>query len=749
MAIRAIKLRAVVISSVVFVLLVLLLDRLLPPPLDQVQLGRQSQVVLAADGTPLRAFADRRGIWRYPIARTEVSSVYLQTLLNYEDRWFYRHPGVNPAALIRALGQSIWHRRLISGGSTITMQVARMIEPIPHTGAGKIKQMLRALQIEARLSKAEILELYLRYAPFGGPLEGVEAAAYGYLGKSSAQLSDAEAALLVVLPQRPSRLRPDRSPLRAQIARNKVLMRMVELKVWPAERAHEAMRETVFARRLRSPVLAPLLAQKLIREAPDASRVQSTLNAQWQRMSEQRVQSYMKRFPNSSSAAVLIVENASMQARAYVGSANFADAKSFGHIDMVQALRSPGSTLKPTLYGMALDAGLIHSESLFIDAPQSFSGYRPANFSENFNGPISAASALRLSLNVPAVDLLDRVGPGKFYAALGNAGVNLQMPEGAKPNLSLILGGAGSNLAELVSMHAALARGGMAAKLRLRSTDPLVERRLLSPGAAWIVFQMLADAPRPGVTNDALFNASGRSRIAFKTGTSFGFRDAWALGSNGKVSVGVWIGRPDGTPSPGSFGAVSALPLLFALFDSLPTAARGGAPAKPANVEKVDICWPLGTRAEGLDPQLCHKRREAWVLDGAVPPSFPEREARIWQAGTVQYFADARSGARRNLSCMKADADVRQIARWPALAYPWLSLETRNNASLPPLARECSPDVAQIFPLVIEGINDQSVLKTPPNRDSVAIGVRALGSNSEIRWLLDNALIGASASGLQ
>lgn len=736
-------LKRLCIALAVVIATVLLLDWLFPPPLAQFQRARAggSQVVLAADGTPLRAFADARGVWRYPIAPSAVSPFYLQALLAYEDRWFYRHIGVNPAALLRASSQALLSGRVVSGGSTISMQVARMIEPIPRTALGKLKQIVRALQLEARLSKDELLALYLSHAPFGGTIEGVEAASYAYLGKSSRDLSRAEAALLVVLPQRPSALRPDRYPERARVARDKVLSRLQALGIWDALAVNDARVESVAARRLRVPQDAPLLAQRLVDAHPDQARIYSTINANWQAMAQARVSNTLRRFPPSTSGAALIVDNRSMQARAYVGSGAFGAPESFGHVDMVQAKRSPGSTLKPLLYGLALDAGLIHSESLLIDAPQNFGSYRPGNFAEKFNGPVSAASALRLSLNVPAVDLLDRVGPARFYAALEHAGLRLSLPPGAKPNLSIILGGAATNLEDLVGAYAAIARAGMAGRVQLHSGAKLANRRVLSPGAAWMIFQMLAENAR-GAGDSAFFDPRGRRRVAWKTGTSFGFRDAWALGSTGGITVGVWIGRPDGTPLPGSFGAVSALPLLFELLDSLPTQAHGDAPVRPSSVSKVDICWPLGTRFEPAEAELCHRKWSAYVLDGTVPPTFAERGVHLWQAGRVEYLHDSNGGARRNASCLHADVQVAQIARWPALSYPWLSARVRALATLPQLHPSCTPDGPRAEPLVIDGISPGSALRPPSNRLAVPIGMRALGTPERVRWLLNDQLLG-------
>src|SRR4051812_2140909 len=444
--------------------IVLLLDRLFPIPLPDPTSG--STVVLARDGTPLRAFPDSDGVWRYPTRIDDVSPLYIEALLTYEDRWFYHHGGINPLALARAFGQWIVHRRLVSGGSTLTMQVARILDGTPHSAAGKLRQMLRAVQLEAHLSKREILTLYLDRAPFGGTIEGVEAASWAYLGKPAARLSHAEAAMLAVLPQAPSRLRPDREPNAARAARDKVLDRMATLGVWTKAEIDDARIESVAARTLQQPLSAALLAERLHEERPQSRRITTTIDAELQRALEARVTDYLARLPDRTSAALLVVDNSTLEARAYIGSAAFGDEARLGHVDMVRAWRSPGSTLKPFLYGLALDDGLIDSESLLVDAPQSFGTYRPGNFDMAYNGPVGAAEALRLSLNVPAVDLLDRVGPARFAARLANAGLGMRLPRGVAPNLSVILGGVGVRMEDLAGAYVALNRDGVGGRVR-------------------------------------------------------------------------------------------------------------------------------------------------------------------------------------------------------------------------------------------------------------------------------------------
>ena len=733
----------------------LLLDLLFPPPLPT---SRGTSVVVAArDGSPLRAFADAQGVWRYPTTPDQVSPLYLQALIGYEDRWFWRHPGINPVAMLRAAGQMLGSRRIVSGGSTLTMQVARILDPglqgaRARTPWGKLRQVLRALQLEAHLSKRDILALYLERAPFGGTIEGVEAASWAYLGKSAARLSHAEAALLAVLPQAPSRLRPDRSPDAAQAARDKLLARMQASGVWSAGQVADARVENVIARSLRPPLHAALLAQRLRSQHRKESRITSTIDASLQRTLEERVAAYFSDLPPRTSAALLVVDNASLEARAYVGSVAFGDKQRLGHVDMVQAWRSPGSTLKPFLYGMALDEGLIHSESLLVDAPQSFGGYRPSNFDTAFNGPVSAAQALRLSLNVPAVDLLDRVGPSRFAARLERGGVMLRFPRAAAPNLSLILGGTGARLEDLVGAFAAMHRDGIAGRVRYTADDPHVERRMLSPGAAWIVREVLASNPRPGEV-EAMFDTGRRPRVAWKTGTSYGFRDAWAIGGTRRHTVGVWVGRPDGTPLPGQYGAVTALPLLFEVIDSLPRQPGDNAPvARPRSVTETEICWPVGTAAGSQATSLCRKRLQAWVLDGAIPPTFAERDARRWNPGIERFQVDVRSGRRVSADC-DAEHETRdaQIARWPALASPWLPAAWREASRLPALAAGCRDDGREAVESVrIDGLNDGATLASPPGSErGVRLSLRALGATSGVQWLLDGRWIGetrASAS---
>ncbi len=735
-----------VLLLVVMTLAVLIvMDRIFPPRLPDE--GSSGTAVLAMDGRPLRAFAGIDGVWRTPVTIEEVSPLYIDALLAYEDRWFWQHPGINPAAIVRAAWQAARSGRVISGGSTLTMQVARLLDPPGHRHSlsGKVRQSLRALQLEWRLSKRDILTLYLNHAPFGGTIEGVGAASWAYLGKPPSRLSHAEAALLAVLPQAPSRNRPDRHASRAQAARDKVLMRLRTLGEWRPDTVAAAMQETVVSRQLRPPMHAALLAERLRRGNRGATRIDSLIDADLQMALEGRVATWLSRLPAATSAAVLVMDNASLSVRGYVGSGAYGDPARLGHVDMVRAQRSPGSTLKPFLFGLALDDGLIHSQSLLIDAPQSFDGYRPANFDMGFRGPVSAADALRLSLNVPSVDLLDRVGPARFVARLAHAGVQLRLPRAARPNLSMILGGTATSLEDLVGAYSALARDGLAGRPRLREGDPVENRRLISAGAAFIVRDMLSEPVAPGSTASALTRRDG---LVAKTGTSWGYRDAWAIGVTPRWTVGVWIGRPDGTPLPGQYGAVTSLPLLQAIVAGLPRQADDRF-TRPPSVAHTDICWPLGLAPDADRPSLCRQRRSAWALDGVVPATLPDRVAP--NALRIVTATLDESGRQRTPECAVGHVLHDAVfAQWPVLAGPWLDAGERRLSEPPPWARECDRERPRVRRgLVLSGLHDGTTLKPAPGagRSPASLTATAHGGDGDIWWLIDDRLAGTSRDG--
>lgn len=587
------------------------LDRALPPPVHKAQ--DISARVLDRNGVLLRAFTNKSGAWRLPAKPAEVSPLYLRMLLAYEDQRFNRHAGVDLKALGRASWQVLTHGRIVSGGSTLTMQVARLLEPRRRSMLSKLAEIARATQLEARLSKRQILSLYLTIAPYGGNLEGIRAASWAWFGREPRHLTAGQAALLVALPQSPSAIRPDRFPERARAARNKVLKRMVVRGLLTAAEADAAMAEALPTKRRPMPFDAPHLARALHAKAPTASLIRTAIDRRLQRAVQQLMRRELRGLERQSNIAVLVVENATGKIRVWAGSAAFRDSLRKGQVDMVTALRSPGSTLKPFIYGLAFDQRIVHPDTVVRDTPTRFGSYSPENFRRNYYGDVSVRYALQHSLNVPAVAVLDALGPAILASRLKSVGAPLKVAASERgPGLPIALGGAGTTLQDLVKLYVGLANGGIVRPLTVLSrAAPGRGRRLMSRASAWHIARILEGAPPPENWVPAR-NAKGQRAIAYKTGTSYGFRDAWALGYDGRYTIGVWVGKADGTPSPERYGRNTAAPILFRAFGLLPqkSSRHGAMPVRPADALVVgsarDLPRNLQSFARGVrtGPQL-------------------------------------------------------------------------------------------------------------------------------------------------
>ncbi|MHC9510305.1 penicillin-binding protein 1C [Kangiella sp. M94] len=714
------------------------LDKLFPLPIEDFEQRSFAQLVVDAEGKPLRAFPDSQGVWRYPVTLNEVSPLYLEALVNYEDRYFYQHPGVNPFALMRALAQAVYHGEIVSGGSTLTMQVARILEPHEKSISGKMQQMFRALQLEWHYSKDEILTYYLNYAPFGGTIEGVEAASFTYLGKSSKDLTASEAAMLAVLPQAPSWNRPDLYPERAKAQRNKLLDRLAEFEVWPSDLIDEIKQEEVWAQYNTQPILAPLLSRELMSRYPQQRLIKTAIDRNLQTELELSVSDYIRGKEEGLSAAVIVMDNVTSMPLAYIGSADFANPDRAGYVDMTKATRSPGSTLKPFIYGLALDKGLIHSESLLFDVPQSFEGYKPKNFSENFNGAVSVSQSLGRSLNMPAVQVLNELSPEYFYTQLTNAGLKLSLPEAATPNLSLALGGGSATLQQLVGAFSALGNKGVATELRLTPEQPQKKLPLLSQEASWVVQNILSQIP----LNNQLRNRylQPTKQIAYKTGTSYGSRDAWVLASNEKVTIGVWVGMPDGSFSVDNSGRTTAVPLLERILMTMPSDWLEPI-ERPATVTMADICWPLGMLASLQSDENCHKKRSAYLIDDTAPATFTDPLSSDWHNGLMRVQLDAETGKRVNNQCFDGPVDIKEVALWPKSLEPWIAKPLRSDSLLPEFAESCQVNVSS-NKLRIVGLDPEAIIYAEPQKQKLPeVQLRAEGVTGEPYWFLNGRLL--------
>ncbi|MBD9526503.1 penicillin-binding protein 1C [Paracoccus sp. PAR01] len=541
--------------------------------------------VMARDGSLLRAFQVSDGRWR--LEPGAVDPLFLDMLVMWEDRRFADHSGIDPVAVLRAGWQALRHGRVVSGGSTLTMQVARLIEEGP-TGewAGKLRQVRLAFALERRLTKPVIMDLYLRLAPYGANVEGLRAASLQWFGKEPRRLTPAEAALLVALPQSPERRRPDRFPAAAKSARDRVLARAAQAGLLSEADAQAAMAEPVPRQRRAFPALAPLLAERLRREHPGARRIETTIDPRLQRRAEELASRAVRGAGRRLSAAMVLADHRNGEILASVGAADWTDGGSAGFVDMTRALRSPGSTLKPFVYGLAFDAGLAHPETLIEDRPTAFGPWQPQNFDRQFRGTVSLRQALVQSLNIPVVKLAEAIGPNRVVQGLERGGIDLRLP-GGTPGLALVLGGAGVTLEDLTTGYGALAQGGRGMRLSaLPGGAQALPVAMFGPVAAWQVGNVLAGNPAP---------QGARARpMAYKTGTSYGHRDALAVGFDGAHVGAVWLGRPDGTAVPGAFGGDLSAPVLFDLFDALPPVALPPPPSQTLTLPNSAL--PLALR---------------------------------------------------------------------------------------------------------------------------------------------------------
>lgn len=534
-----------------------------------------SPVVTAADGSILHAFLSRDDKWRLYAQTDDITPVLREAILFKEDKYFYYHPGINPLALMRALGRNVLRGRRTSGASTITMQVVRLLEPRERTYLSKLIELVRALQLELHYSKAEILQLYLNLLPYGSNIEGIKSASMLYFGKPPQLLSLAEVTTLTIIPNRPSSLRLGVRNEQVRQERNRWLRRFGAQGLFSATAIADALNEPLTARRRAAPQQMPHFARRLLaeRRMGPTGIMRTAIRPAVQAGAERLVQNYINRMRayNIHNAAVLVVDNQTRKVVAYVGSADFYNVFDGGQVDGVRAVRSPGSTLKPLLYGLAFDAGLITPKSKLNDVPTNFGGYEPENYDRRFNGPVTAEFALANSLNVPAVKLLRDISTPTFVKAMQKAGFSTVSKQARDLGLSMILGGCGVTLEELVTLFAGFANGGQVGPLRLVDTpevQPRTGQAVLSPEAAYLVTNTLTQITRPDLPNN-FDNSYHLPRIAWKTGTSYGRRDAWSIGYNRRYTIGVWVGNFSGVGVPELSGANTATPLLFGLFNAL------------------------------------------------------------------------------------------------------------------------------------------------------------------------------------
>lgn len=736
---RACRRIAAVRRGPVLVVLGLLLALGLPRLLPKAPLAAtvpSSRSVLAAGGELLRltlAADEQYRLWT-PLA--DIAPSMQEAIQLYEDRWFYWHPGVNPWALARAALTTVTGSRRI-GGSTITMQVARRVYHIDSRSiAGKLQQAAAAVWLELRYGKREILEAYLNLAPFGGNIEGIGTASLVYLRKPADQLNIPEALNLAVIPQNPrKRLTDPDGGQSAELveARRMLAQRWVDKHPDESRFAEDAALQIPFRSRASLPFRAPHLVDSLLRQRSERV-LNASIDLPIQSVLERVLGEYVKSRADIgiANAAALLVDTSSMQVKALLGSADFFNDRIGGQVNGVFSKRSPGSTLKPFIYGLALDQGLIHSASILKDAPSSYGAYSPENFDGRFVGPLPAQEALIRSRNVPAVDLASHLSRPNLYDFLKLGGVQKLEPE-AHYGLSLVLGGGEISMEELAQLYATLANRGKWQELRYLADSRLTDRpqvTLLSEAAAFVTLDMLRQTPRPDTF------APARPAIAWKTGTSWGFRDAWTAGVFGRYVLVVWVGNFDGSSNPALIGIEAAAPLFLRIVDALRAERLDPgeiAWPQPADLQRVEVCAASGD----LPNDACRVHAPAWFIAGKSPI----RKSTLHRTLLI----DTRTG---KVACAPGPHVREEIFEfWPS---DMAAVFRRAGMPLrPPPADNCGDYMAdpQAAPHIIAPLRGVVHIRRLQQPQPLFLRAEAGGGSGKLHWFVDDALVGDSKPG--
>jgi len=667
-------------KRIVIILTVISLGFLLVPalwPLNRERLAKPlSQAVYDRNGQLLRAFLSADDKWRMPCRLDQVSPYLKQALITVEDRFFYYHPGINPWSLVRAAYLNLKNRRIVSGGSTITMQVARMMEHRERTLLSKAAEIFCALKLELCYSKDEILRLYFDMAPYGGNLEGVEAACYYYFQKSPAQISLGQAALLVAVPNSPERLNPQKYPRRAKEKRDQVLDYLLKRGVITEEEYLGAVEEKIAIGNPAMPFAAPHFTDMMHGRYPQEVRLSTTLDREIQGKCEEILRDHLGKWRSRgiSNGAVVVLENRTNSLRALVGSYDFFDQVHSGQVNGATSPRSPGSTLKPLLYAYGMDRGMVTPSAMLYDVPVNYAGYVAENYDGQYHGVVSVREALVRSLNVPAALLLAEVGVREFITFLQEGGISTFDPGQTSYGLSLILGGCEVRLIELTNFYSALANGGNFREIRCLEDEPVEQgREILSPGASYIVTELLAEVVRPDLPAYWEFSLH-RPKVAWKTGTSYGHRDAWSIGYTRGFTVGVWTGNFDGREARELVGAQVAGPILFDLLNALSGKEERKWFTRPYSVSTREVCAKSGM----VPNEDCQHK----VVELYLPGISPHGICNIHQA----FYVDDQTGYRLCRSDLEERTHRRKVFEvWPPEVATWMKRNGYPLDEIPPL----------------------------------------------------------------
>lgn len=706
-------------------------------------------VVLDRSGAPLRFFLPADDRWRFPVKLSELPPELPRALVASEDRWFYRHPGVNPVAIVRAAWSNLRSGEVVSGASTIPMQIARMAEPGPRTIVSKIRESFRALQLERRFSKDELLEVYLNLTPYGGNVEGIGTAAWFYFGKEPDQLSLGEIALLTALPRSPGRYDPTLHPRAAQEARDRVLAQLTERGVFPREEIENARQVPVPRTRRKPPIAAPHFSEQVKALLPGEPRIRTTIDRRLQTVAEEQVVRRIRELRDQGigNAAVVVIENGTHAVRALVGSAGFRETYFRGQVNGALARRSPGSTLKPFLYALAMDEGRVLPDSYLLDIPTDFSGYVAENYDDQYRGRVTVREALIQSLNACAVRLLSQVGLEEYHRLLKAGGLATLDRPSYQYGLPLVLGAGEVTLLDLTNLYATLAGGGEHRAYQIIEKEGAEgassPAQLFSPEAAHLVTEILTDVRRPDLPEswDLSVGAPG---VAWKTGTSYGHRDAWAVGFSQRYTIGVWVGNFDGRPRKGISGSQHAGPLLFDLFRAVDPG--GGDPSKPADwtkrvfdLDRIELC----AESRELPGPFCPVRIQATYLPGRSHLTQCTYHRRV--------LVDAGTGELLSGDCLRQRPhELRTLTVFPAELVAWWRAQGSRVPEPPRVSSACRGIPAGEPPRIVSpaAATPYRVRRdTPPEYQRIPLIAQASAEASRLFWYQDGILVASTSPG--
>ena len=696
-----------------------------------------STQITASDGTVLHAFLSVDDKWRLYTNISEITPLLQKTLIHKEDRYFYYHPGINPFAMLRAAGRNIFTGRRTSGASTITMQVVRLLEPKKRTYLNKLIESFRAVQLELHYSKDEILQLYLNLVPYGGNIEGIKAASLLYFGKAPQLLSLAEITALTIVPNRPSSLQPGTKNDALKTARNEWLTRFRKERLFEKNIIQDALEEPLIVKRLTAPKQAPHLSLRLKKDFPDQPIINTTVKIQAQKQIEEQIKNYVNRLQrmNIHNAAVLVINNETMAVEAYVGSADFNNPYDGGQVDGIRAIRSPGSTLKPILYATAFDKGFITPKTVLNDVPTNFSGYEPENFDQHFNGQVTAEFALANSLNIPAVKILKEVSTPVLIDKLKKADFQTIKKQSKDLGLSMILGGCGVTLEELTRLFAAFSNEGELKPIRYTTENPIPKKgeQLVSKEATFLLNNILTQVTRPDLPTN-FDNTYHLPKIAWKTGTSYGKRDAWSIGYNRKYTIGVWVGNFSGEGVPELSGANTATPLLFSIFNSRDYNSSNSWYQMPENVSLRKICAVSGD----IPSSFCDHQITDYFVMGVSP---------YRKCQHLRYvFTDLSSKISYCTYCLPESGTVKKT--YPNLAPELIAYYESKKIpyqKLPPHNPACERVFKEGAPLIISPNDGSEYFIQTIEPQKIQLSCQTGNDVQEVFWYVNDKLVKRSA----